>query len=1817
MHPTDLGVTHVTTFSIDTGNHPPIAQRPYRTNPVEEALMRKEVEALEQAGIVEKCVSPWASPAILVAKKGDIQAKNSNKPPPGEAPAERKLRLCIDLRQLNKITRKDAYPVPRVDDILDGLGKGRYFSKLDLKSAYYQVAIADEESKDKTAFVTPFGTYRFTRMPMGLVNAPAAFARLGNTIFAGLVGKCMFIYIDDIIVWGATFEEMCYNLDRVLQVLAEANLRVAPDKCEFGMQEIAILGHMVSEKGIAPDPDKIRAMVSYPCPRTQRQVRAFLGLTGFYRRFIKGYAEIAGPLTGLTSKNVSFAWGPEQQQSFEQLKQALISPPILRPPDWALPFLLYTDWSKLAVGAILAQKECTGAEYVIAYASHKLDKAQQNYAPTEGECLAVKWAVKKFHSYLVRTHFTVITDHYSLKWLLENKDLTGKLARWALWLQNYSFDIQHRKGTEHGNVDALSRMFDDDMQDQAGESGPEDPPPSLISEGTFDSPLDILEGPVITGCLLLSCLSSSDASSDEEEQAVLAPSVGPCKECHLFSTLSYTSVGKVQDSDEDSDYSFPLLHHGLVPYSSSSSSSSSSDSGSSSSDSSNNSDSESCLSMADTYTHYDYEGVEDEYDDSSDEDSSYDTTDSGDSRAQPCSHAGDPARNYHGTLPEIYVRHKSTPSRLRAPSSPLGPAAHLAPQGWLSYDSPVYPRTRDVRLWIGVEGNIGSGKTTMVTRIQDYARLQHGIAVRRESVQPFRDDLREFYAAMRDRPENPQLLSLMATALQLRILHSSSTPLDLPCITDRTPWAAQVFAAVQVSTGVMLPGHYALLSDLYSRLSLPSGAGSTAGRPDVLVYVHTPALVCMQRAGLRGRTEEVDLTLDYFQAIESAYIAAVKQLPPDSTVVVIDGSQPTEVVTSAMKTVVDVVGLRARGYNVPALSHPHAHWCTNPPSLRDFDPEAMCAAGRALAQFLHPAHRQSGTPVPTSIRAVPMYTMEHVTGLPDAGTGTSLPLQVGEDSRPAQRRQSALGRRGRPRSALTRRAVYSTPWPQPDPQPVPPDLTCEICGSAEQEERMLVCDGCNEGFHMHCLSPRVLHVPPGDWYCPHCQMLGVRLLSPSGTVMGPARHPVRAPSGRPHLVPLVSPTQSTLQPTTKHNTPITTITPAPAHSGLENTPPSRTTVLAGLNSAPTTAPATSSPAAGPSTSSLIAGPSTSSLIAGPSPSPATAGPPTSSLIAGPSTSPPIAGPSTLPVSNPQVARLTARPTHIPANPTFLKRRPPPSTNGDDRSPRPLKRRGMEETAPLQAQQAAQPSVSHAPVAQDLTSKVGDDHTPASPVKPQPEPSSKVGDATPQVTTITPPPAEPEQPAVSLSFRPDLRSEEAGGGSDAEEDMGADSGPTGRLADIWDDTLTITLLHGDPPPPGAPDSEVKRARRRASGYYFEKGILYRARTLKHPCPRQVPPPHLRSGILHSLHDDQGHLGQGKLYRLLSERFYWTGMSVDAKQHVNKCTACRSRKLEFKLPQELHPIPPSRAFERLHVDFMGPYPQSRAGNSYAIVLICPLTNWPEVEPLPDKSSANAAGALMRCISRHGCPRVVVTDQGREFEGEFGAALASLHIEHRRTSAYHPQGNGRAERTVQTILTCLRKALGEPGANACDWDSRLSEILLAIRASQHTASGYSPALLTYGRELLLPAQLQAEAAAKAHGAQLLPEVVDLCTEGSDTEDLDQATQHHLSSITATLETATPAAVDNIASAQQKQVAAYQSRRSQHKDTAEPLPVGSFVVIRVKPAHKLAPDWEGPYRLHAYDDRGTTAVVEDATGQRWTRHVSLVAPWHGCLSK
>ena len=389
-------------------------------------------------GIIEESSSPWLAPVVIVPKKS------------GE------IRLCVDYRQLNKQTTKDAYPLPLPDEVQDRLAGSAIFSTLDLQSGYWQMPVHDTDIP-KTAFCPGpgMGLFQFTRMPFGLTGAPSSFQRLMNKIFRNL--PFVTTYIDDILVHSANEEQHEYHLQQVFQKLEESGLTLRGNKCHFGMTQVSYLGHLFSASGMMPDSQKVKALLDWPIPTTVTAVRQFIGLASYYRRYIHDFATIAAPLHQLTQKGISFNWSQECTDAFNLLKQKLVQAPILAFPNFstvASPFVFYTDASSIGIGAVLEQDS-----HVIAYASRALTKSEKQYNVIQRECLALVYALKQFRHYLIGRSFNLVTDHAPLQWLSAQK-MEGLLCRWSLALQEYDFQIKYRKGIQNGNADALSRCME-------------------------------------------------------------------------------------------------------------------------------------------------------------------------------------------------------------------------------------------------------------------------------------------------------------------------------------------------------------------------------------------------------------------------------------------------------------------------------------------------------------------------------------------------------------------------------------------------------------------------------------------------------------------------------------------------------------------------------------------------------------------------------------------------------------------------------------------------------------------------------------------------------------------------------------------------------------------------------------------------------------------------------------------------------------------------------------------------------------------------------------------------------------------------------------------------------------------------------------------------------------------------------------------------------------------------------------------------------------------------------------------------------------
>ena len=438
-NPNDFGRTSVITHNIDTGNAVPLKQRFYRTSYQNQLFIKEEIQRLLEAGLIVPSKSQWTSPVVVVEKKNG------------------KKRLCVDYRKLNKVTKRDNYPLPRVDDMLETLSESQWFSSLDLASGFWQVEL-DAKDREKSTFITRFGTYEFTVMPFGLCNAPATFQRLMDTVLRDILWQYVVVYIDDINVGSKTFDDHLHHLEQVFHRLKQAGLKLSPEKCFFFKDEIPFLGHVVSRNGIQTDPEKLRIIKEFPIPVDLTQLRGFIALASYYRKFVKNFSSIVEPLNRLLKKNTPYEWSKDQHDAFERLKTCLMTPPILAYPNFKKPFILYTDASTFALGAILSQKNENNRECVIAYASRTLNKHERNYSVTELECLAVIWSVKHFHHYLHGQKFTVITDHAALRYLMNLSNPVGKLGRWLMILNGYELEIINRPGKHHTNVDTLSRI---------------------------------------------------------------------------------------------------------------------------------------------------------------------------------------------------------------------------------------------------------------------------------------------------------------------------------------------------------------------------------------------------------------------------------------------------------------------------------------------------------------------------------------------------------------------------------------------------------------------------------------------------------------------------------------------------------------------------------------------------------------------------------------------------------------------------------------------------------------------------------------------------------------------------------------------------------------------------------------------------------------------------------------------------------------------------------------------------------------------------------------------------------------------------------------------------------------------------------------------------------------------------------------------------------------------------------------------------------------------------------------------------------------
>ncbi|GJS85535.1 putative reverse transcriptase domain-containing protein [Tanacetum coccineum] len=395
--------------------------------------LSEQLQELSDKGFIRPSSSPWGAPVLFVKKK------------------DGSFRMCIDYRELNKLTVKNRYPLPRIDDLFDQLQGSSIYSKIDLRSGYHQLRVREQDIP-KTAFRTRYGHYEFQVMPFGLTNAPAVFMDLMNRVCKPYLDKFVIVFIDDILIYSKDKTEHEEHLKAILELLKKEKLYAKFSKCEFWIPKVQFLGHVIDSRGIHVDPAKIESIKDWASPKTPTEIRQFLGLAGYYRRFIEGFSKIAKSMTKLTQKGIKFDWGEKEENAFQLIKQKLCSAPILALPEGSKDFVVYCDASYKGLGVVLMQRE-----KVIAYASRQLKTHEKNDTTHDLELGLVVFALKIWRHYLYGTKCTVFTDHKSLQHILDQKELNMRQRRWLELLSDYDCDIRYHPGKANVVADTLSR----------------------------------------------------------------------------------------------------------------------------------------------------------------------------------------------------------------------------------------------------------------------------------------------------------------------------------------------------------------------------------------------------------------------------------------------------------------------------------------------------------------------------------------------------------------------------------------------------------------------------------------------------------------------------------------------------------------------------------------------------------------------------------------------------------------------------------------------------------------------------------------------------------------------------------------------------------------------------------------------------------------------------------------------------------------------------------------------------------------------------------------------------------------------------------------------------------------------------------------------------------------------------------------------------------------------------------------------------------------------------------------------------------------
>jgi hypothetical protein len=437
-------------INLKTDSRPYYCPWARRFSPAEEKFIKEDLEREVKAGIIEEYDGPWCAPITLAKKK------------------DGSFRKCVDYRKLNDMTERESWPLPNIEELLERMAGNEWYSTCDGFSGYFAISLR-EEDRPKTTFRTPFGTYAYLVMPFGLKNAPHTYSRFAYKTFEKLIGKFIEAYMDDNCTYSTNFEDHCQHVRRMMEAARRSGLKFKVSKCHFFYPEIEFTGHIVGKGGLKVMPDKIEKIRDWPTPKDKKDVQSFLGLAGYYRRFVQNFAAKASPLSRLTRKSEPFEWLPLQEQSFQDLKTALLHAPVLAKPRFDEDWILDTDASNQAIGAVLGQLYADQEVHPVYFWSKQLSKAEQNYSTTDRECLAIVAACRKFRPYILGRHVTIHSDHSAIRWLLNKPDLSGRHARWQVILSEFDYEVVTRSGNRNGNADSLSRYPDHPTEEDSAD----------------------------------------------------------------------------------------------------------------------------------------------------------------------------------------------------------------------------------------------------------------------------------------------------------------------------------------------------------------------------------------------------------------------------------------------------------------------------------------------------------------------------------------------------------------------------------------------------------------------------------------------------------------------------------------------------------------------------------------------------------------------------------------------------------------------------------------------------------------------------------------------------------------------------------------------------------------------------------------------------------------------------------------------------------------------------------------------------------------------------------------------------------------------------------------------------------------------------------------------------------------------------------------------------------------------------------------------------------------------------------------------------